>query len=589
MKRFLFCAALAALTGLTCPGIAAEGSAPASVPFAAAVKQDGKWGAVNGEGRWIIPPAYDKVALSLSDEDTRGQDLESEPGRDLLIEVRQSKLRGFYDRTGKEIVPVSYTSRSSWTDGALAVENEQEKILFYRKDGTRIGKIYNQVSDFKNGMAIIKENGKYGYLASDGSEIAPVYEEARYFADGLAPVKTKGLWGVIDAQGNTVVDPVYRDTGPFYSDGLLAVKNKEDLWGFIDETGAETIPLIYRSVIPAFSEHLTAVQDQNKRWGFADSEGNITAAPQFTAVLTPFSEGLAGVATVDGNAYVKPDGTTAFAADYERLFPFEGGIAEVGKGEVRPAGVSGGFPISIGIGWGWGGRHHHRRHSPGWGWGIGFPIWSNPPYTGYEPISTIAVKRGYIDNTGKVIAAPSLSQVYKASEKGILVFNDSRYGWVNRSGVYIAHTVYKTLIPKEEANALIGKDEENRWGVLSMETGQEEIPFLYKEIRYLGENLFAYKADGKWGLIGKDGKPVTEAVYRDVSLLSEGLLPVKTKDGWKYIAPDGSDRIAPEKLFSEALPFSGGRAGVKLNGKWGLIDTEGRFVLPASYEQLTVL
>ena len=28
MKRFIFCAALAALTGLTCPGIAAEGSAP---------------------------------------------------------------------------------------------------------------------------------------------------------------------------------------------------------------------------------------------------------------------------------------------------------------------------------------------------------------------------------------------------------------------------------------------------------------------------------------------------------------------------------------------------------------------------------
>lgn len=66
---------------------------------------------------------------------------------------------------------------------------------------------------------------------------------------------------------------------------------------------------------------MTAVQAENKLWGFVDNTGNITAEPQFKAVLTPFSEGLAGVRTIDGKAYAKTDGTIAFMADYDQLYP----------------------------------------------------------------------------------------------------------------------------------------------------------------------------------------------------------------------------------------------------------------------------
>lgn len=563
---------------------------PASLPFAAAAKANGKWGVIDGSGNLIVPAVYDAAALSLSDAETMSEDLASDPCRESLIEVRLKGKRGFYDRTGKSVVPVSYENRSVWTEGMLAVRNEEDKVLFYRTDGTRVGGTYDQVSDFRNGMAIVKTGGKYGYLAADGTEIAPVYKEARYFEDGLAPVRMKDLWGVIDTKGNTAVAPAYKDTGPFYSDGLLAVKNKKDRWGFIDTMGTEKVPLIYRSVVPVFSEHLTAVQNEEKQWGFLDSSGAVTAEPRFRAVLTPFSEGLAGVSTVDGRAYVHPDGTVAFAADYTQLFPFDDGLAEVRKGEIRPSALSGGFPVSIGIGWGWGPRFHHRRHHhPRWGWGIGFPVFYNPPYTGYDTVPTVAVKRGYIDSTGKVIAAPSNDRVFDASEKGILVQNDGRYGWVNRGGTYIAHTVYKSLIPEEAAGFLLARDEENRWGTLSMETGKPEIPFLYKELRYIGSDLLAYKEDKKWGIIGKDGTVITAARYEAVSVASEGFIPVKDSRGWKYIGTDGADRIAPAEPYFDATPFSRGRAGVRIGDRWTLIDTEGHSLLPPTYEALHIL
>lgn len=68
---------------------------------------------------------------------------------------------------------------------------------------------------------------------------------------------------------------------------------------------------------------MTAVQAENKLWGFVDNTGHVTAEPQFKAVLTPFSEGLAGVRTIDGKAYAKTDGTIAFMADYDQLYPLK--------------------------------------------------------------------------------------------------------------------------------------------------------------------------------------------------------------------------------------------------------------------------
>lgn len=567
-------------------------SANDSLPFTAAVKENGVWGAVNAAGKVVIPISYDRLGLSLRDADEQAQDLSSEEGRDDLIEAEKGGLRGFFTRTGKEVVPISYESRSIWKEGALAVRGKDKKISFYKKDGSLIsGAAYDQVSDFENGMAIVKRGATYGYLSLDGKEVKPVYQEARFFEDGLAAVKEKGRWGVIDTTGRYVVSPTYKDTGAAFKEGRLAVKNQKNLWGYIDREGQEIIPPAYKAVSPAFSEGFAAVQDDSKLWGFIDTEGRVTAKPQFKAVLTPFAEGLAGVKTLDGNGYARPDGTIAFMADYDQLSPFEDGLAEIREGEVETHAVRSRPPISIGIGWGWGWgdwlafRHHH--HHP-WGWGIGLPIWY-PGWYDYEAVPSVTVKRGYIDKSGKVIASPANDRVFPAGEKGILLSKDGRYGWVNREGTYIAHTIYTGLIPDEEDGVLLAKDENKKWGLLSMEDGHELLPFSYKEIRSLGSGLFGYKEEDKWGIAGKDGSRLTAPLYLAVSKAGEGLLPVKTKNGWTFITPTGHEAFSHEDTFSDVTPFSSGLAGVKVKGKWGLIDQQGRYIMHPAYEDLDIL
>ena len=567
-------------------------SANDALPFTAAVKENGVWGAVNAAGKVVIPISYDRLGLSLRDADEQAEDLTSEEGRDDLIEAEKGGLRGFFTRTGKEVVPISYESRSIWKEGVLAVREKDKKISFYKNDGSLIsGAAYDQVSDFENGMAIVKQGATYGYLSLDGKEVKPVYQEARFFEDGLAAVKEKGRWGVIDMTGRYVLPPTYKDTGAAFEEGRLAVKNQKNLWGYIDREGKEIIPPAYKAVSPTFSEGYAAVQDESKLWGFIDTEGRVTAKPQFKAVLTPFSEGIAGVKTVDRNGYAKPDGTIAFMADYDQLFPFEDGLAEVREGEVETRTVRSRPPVSIGIGWGWGWgdwlafRHHH--HHP-WGWGIGLPIWY-PGWYDYETVPSVTVKRGYIDKSGKVIASPANDRVFSAGKKGILLSKDGRYGWVNREGTYIAHTIYTGLLPDEEDGVLLAKGENKKWGLLSMEDGQELLPFSYKEIRSLGSGYFGYKEEDKWGIAGKNGSRLTAPLYLAVSKAGENILPVKTKTGWTFITPAGHEAFPHEDTFSDVTPFSSGLAGVKVKGKWGLIDKTGTYVMRPAYEDLDIL
>lgn len=570
---------------------AVDSSGETAVPFAAAVKQNGKWGAVDGSGKTIIPVSYDKVGVSLSDPDVKDNDLDSEPGRDNLLEVQQGKLRGFYNREGKEIVPVSYETRSIWQEGALAVQKPDKKIVFYKDNGSLISnRAYDQVSDFKNSMAIVKSDGKYGYLSLSGNEIAPVYQEARYFDDkGLAPVRDKGRWGGIDKDGTVVVTPRYKEAGPSFSDGLLAVEDNKNRWGFIDGAGNEVVAPVYKSVVPVFTEGYTSVEDDSKLWGFINDKGEVTAKPQFKAVLTAFAEGLAGVKTIDGNGYAKPDGTMAFMANYDKLYPFEDDIAEVRIGETVETTAVRPFPISIGIGWGWGHwfHHHHHYHHP-WGWGIGFPVW-DPWYYDYETVPTVRVKRGYINKEGKVIASPSNDQVFKMDDKGVLIRNNGKYGWVDRNGQFIAHIEYASLLPGSEDSVLLARNGDKKWGILSMTDGSTLVPFDYDEIYYVQKGLYGYKEKGRWGLMTRDGARVTEPLYLALSKGGDGLVPVKTKDGWKYVTADGKDGITFQDEATDVTPFHEGHAGVKVKGKWGIIDINGHFLVKPVYDDLDIL
>ncbi len=106
-----------------------------------------------------------------------------------------------------------------------------------------ISLIYDNVSQFKDGICIVSKNKKYGAINKSGKTIIPIkYDMLREFNDGLAMVNV-GL--------------------KFNSNGGHDVVEKEGKWGFINLQNKIVIPIIYTWAYP-FSEGKAQVSLNNK-------------------------------------------------------------------------------------------------------------------------------------------------------------------------------------------------------------------------------------------------------------------------------------------------------------------------------------
>ncbi|MDA3878996.1 MAG: WG repeat-containing protein [Prolixibacteraceae bacterium] len=95
-----------------------------------------------------------------------------------------------------------------------------------------------------------------------------------------------------------------------------------------------------------------------------------------------------------------------------------------------------------------------------------------------------------------------------------------------------------------------------------------------------GEFLLVPYSDGeKWGFKDNEKNIILVAKYDDAYAFSENLAAVKINGKWGYINHDGKEVIPPIK-YEKAGSFSEGLCMVCQNGKWGFINKKGEEVIP---------
>ena len=106
-------------------------------------------GVVDGDGAWVVPPAFSLLFLGDSD-------------RIAFLRSFDEDRMGFLDGAGSVVIPAIYSQADAFVEG-LAHVSDAEGALFLRPDGTNaFGRRFEDALSFSVGYAPVRDNGRWG-------------------------------------------------------------------------------------------------------------------------------------------------------------------------------------------------------------------------------------------------------------------------------------------------------------------------------------------------------------------------------------------------------------------------------------------
>jgi hypothetical protein len=216
----------------------------------AVVSIDGKFGLINKQGDFIIPPKFNSYfyfenGFAEVRTVTGETGVINEKGEYVF---RPQKVNGIHHfREGFAAVQI----RSTDEGVVSAFINEKGEYVF--------GKQFGFVEDFSEGMASVEVNGKWGFINRQGEMVVPaVYQRVKSFRNGLAVVaNAKKKYGYIDKSGKVVIPFDYNDANEFES-GLAPVK-KGKKFGFINLKNEMVIKPGFENAFP-FQKEIVSIK-----------------------------------------------------------------------------------------------------------------------------------------------------------------------------------------------------------------------------------------------------------------------------------------------------------------------------------------
>lgn len=112
------------------------------------------------------------------------------------------------------------------------------------------------------------------------------------------------------------------------------------------------------------------------------------------------------------------------------------------------------------------------------------------------------------------------------------------------------------------------------------------LPVEYEQISYYINGTIAVKKDGECyftDIVGNKSGVASKEID-SLSMLSNGLAAVSVNGAYSYVS---TSLVVPENLpYQYASAFSENIAAVKVNDKWGIIDSSAQYVIEPQYEDI---
>lgn len=478
--------------------LAAPLSAGAQDLYPAKNKKD-KWGYLNENGDKVIDYKYDE-ANNFSNG---------------IAIVKKGDNLGVIGTNGKEIIPIKYNLIEKHNDRIFRVAANgkvkdgvlmDEKYGFVDVDGKVLLKPeYEEIGQFKNGLAFIKKGNLYGYINDNIDVIIPCkfnavgafnknghvwVAQGVKFDKGSTSKFSGGKLGVYDNTGKVIIEPKYSYLG-YYKP-------------FVYEPSQEYLKSLNyyekKTVEESGSHHF------NKRYHILQQ--NLTAMPD---TVIGYYAGSGN----NSNAVFSPDGKQIFK-----------------DGLYKNATLY--YPSD------------------------GFAVIQ---YNGKKNSSTY----NFLDmsNNFKPLFSKPVNDVW-AFNNGVAVITRDGKKWelIDTSGNSVS-AAYTKIYPEKDGLFIVKSDADPKYyyyGAIN-KSGREVIPATHTFILPPSHGLIACKnaLDKKAGYKDTSGKWVIEDDFVDVRSFADGLAPVKTESGWGVITPDGKQAVKCQ--WTDIITLGAGKHG----------------------------
>ena len=637
--------------------------------------KNNKWGLALKDGIVITEPAYDGLKLLdngyFETQIDEGKGLLSPDGvvlippkfkevnilSDNLFLFKDNRRWGGVDGTGQIVFDASYDSFQKINEQFVVLISKSLKYLYSNAAKEIISKDeYSNFYNFDSTHILTKKQRRLGLIGDDGQLVLEAkYHEIHAYAKDLYRVNFEGSWGVVSDKDEIVIPLEYDYIAP--SQNRVCAAKKGSFWTAINLDGEELFEAKYNEVLieedmikatvngtlELFSiDEEGYIVDQNKlekhftiniggnrlenrrnRGGFWDTERNYLL-DKFEWFYAPRLDKWGLRKLADGEVVIKPvydwvkikrdyGFTMAFkeANAYHRFDKTElrtfakFGLVnnDVGKLttlenmiDIRFSDFEQGAKVA---------RVMFTDSRHGLMTKKGKVIKKNQTYIGEfkDGLARISQKgklsvtlkpkgksleamKGYCKQPEETFALLSYTQTDRdLYNDGSLICEGCSWGYVDTAGAEIVQAYYDFARDFKSEIGLVQFD--GKWGVVGMD-GKVLMPCASDNLEFLDNTddqiLKVSMNRQKYGLIDTLGQVTVDLLYDEIGEFCEDRLAVKKGSKWGFVDKYGREVIPCR--FSKVQNFSDGYATVKLGTKWGLINKLGETQLPFEYSNL---
>lgn len=194
---------------------------------------------------------------------------------------------------------------------------------------------------------------------------------------------------------------------------------------------------------------------------------------------------------------------------------------------------------------------------------------------------------GYLDPKGYWAIDPVFDYAHDFNQGLAPARLSNQYGYIDPDGEWIIPPAFHLCLPFSEAGlAIVVRD--NQWGLVNQAGGLLLSPhFSWNQEQPPGgffEGRCSFRQGSKFGFLNDQGQPIIPPQFDWVGDFSEKLALVAIDDRYGYIDLFGD--LVIEAQFPDASLFSEGVAAAQdaATGKWGFINTKGKWVVDPIYD-----